>query len=139
MLRIKASIISMSASTDVADACTRADLLHKERQITFGQAERDVEEHLDASCNSRIFGKEAAQRRDSTGSDRRHKCSRREACIQVGGWHWNGREARSQTMELMVGRDAGGSSDRGRKRGRVVAPPRSMEALAISVGASLGR
>lgn len=36
----------------------------------FGKAERGVEEHLAASCNSRIFGKEAAQRRDSTGPDR---------------------------------------------------------------------
>jgi hypothetical protein len=109
----------------------------KERPITFGQAERGVKEHLVASCNSRIFGKEAAQRRDSTG--RRHKCSSREGCIQVGGRHWNDREARSRTAELTVGQDAGGSSDRGLKRGRAVAPPRSMEVLAISVGASLGR
>jgi hypothetical protein len=79
----------------------------------------------------------AGTKLDRTG--RRHKCSSREGCIQVGGRHWNDREARSRTAELTVGQDAGGSSDRGLKRGRAVAPQRSMEALAISVGASLGR
>jgi hypothetical protein len=39
----------------------------KERPITFGQAERGVEEHLAASCDSRIFGKEAAPGLNWTG------------------------------------------------------------------------